>query len=122
MNRSWHNFLGQLIRPDVIDATRSWFANLTAAAASIFAMAITAWMYYGAWSAESETLRISFLLTALVFTHLEVLFGIFYLHRVAMKSLDLKGGPVEIDITTHEQQTKATGTAEAVKEVVKEMQ
>lgn len=95
-----------------IEAFRSWAANLTAICASLFGMFITLLMYYGAWSAETEVLRITFLLTALVFTHLEVLFGIFYLHRVAMKSLELKGGNLELEVQTHDVQTVTKVTTE----------
>lgn len=88
-----------------IDAFRSWAANLTAVCSSLFAMFITLLMYYGSWTAGTEALRISFLLVALVLTHAEVLFGIFYLHRIAMKSLELKGpSGVELEVQTHDVQ------------------
>jgi len=102
-----------VLNPVVIDAFRSWAANLTAVCASLFAMFITLLMYYGSWSAETEILRISFLLVALVLTHAEVLFGIFYLHRISMKSLELKGpSGVELEVTTHDVQTVTTVTNE----------
>lgn len=95
-----------------IDAFRSWAANLTAICSSLFAMFITLLMYYGAWTAGTETLRISFLLVALVLTHTEVLFGIFYLHRITMKSLELKGpSGVELEVQTHDVSAVETITA-----------
>lgn len=96
-------------------------ANLTAVASSLAAIAITGLMYFGAWTAATEVLRLGFLFSALVFTHVEVLFGIFYLHRLAMKSLEVNAGSVELDIRTEQTQAKVSGTAEEVKQVVKEV-
>lgn len=118
----WHNFLRQLLRQEVIDATRSWFANLTAIVGTIFAATITGLMYWGAWSAETESLRLGFLFTALVLTHIEVMMGIAYLHRLAMKSIELNAGSVELDIQTEQTAAKITGTVQEVKEVAKEVQ
>lgn len=117
----WHNFLSQLLRQEVIEATRSWFANLTAAVSSIFAVVITGLMYWGSWSAETESMRLGFLFTALCLTHAEVLVGIFYLHRLAMKSIELNAGSVELDIQTEQTAAKITGTVSEVKEVAKEV-
>ena len=104
-----------MLSPVVIDAFRSWAANLTAVCASLFAMFITLLMYYGSWSAETEVLRITFLLVALVLTHAEVLFGIFYLHRIAMRSLELKGpSGIELEVTTHDVPLVAKVTTETV--------
>ena len=101
----WKSVYNLLTDGKFIDSFRSWAANLTAVCSSLFAVFITLLMYYGVWSAETEVLRISFLLVALVLTHAEVLFGIFYLHRVAMKSLELKGpSGLELEVQTHDVQ------------------
>lgn len=109
----WKTFYKLITDTAFIDSFRSWAANLTAVCSSLFAMFITLLMYYGAWSAETEVLRISFLLVALVLTHAEVLFGIFYLHRISMKSLELKGpSGLELEVQTHDVQAVTKVTTE----------
>ena len=117
----WHNFLSQLVRPEVIDATRSWFANLTAIASTIVALVLTGFLYWGAWTAETETIRISTIAAAVIITHVEVMMGIFYLHRLALKAVELNAGAVELDITTEQTAAKVVGPVSEVKEIVKEV-
>ena len=94
----WFKSLGNnLINPVVIDAARSWMANFSGVAASIFAFLICLIGYYG-WTAESETHRVWLLITALVLTHLEAILCLFYLHRVSLEALKAKVGAVEVSL------------------------
>jgi len=97
-------------------------ANLTAVASTIVALVLTGLLYFGAWSADSETIRVAGIVAATIITHIEVLVGIFYLHRLALKGLELNAGAVELDITTEQSAAKITGPVAEVKEVVKEVQ
>lgn len=97
--QSWWVRLGnRLINPNVIDSARSWFANFSGIAASVFAFLITGMAYYGAWSAQSENLRAGLLITALVMTHAEAILCLFYLHRVSLEALKAKVGAVEVSL------------------------
>ena len=101
-NDRWYDpFKRAFLSPQVIDATRSWFANFSGFVATLFAIFITLLMYYGAWSTDTEVLRISFLLVAVVFTHVEVLICILYLHRVNLEALKLKSGNIEFEVETN---------------------
>lgn len=103
----WHNFLRQLIRQDVIEAARSWFATLSGVAASTFAF-IIALLGYWATNGVDTTL----LILALVFTHIEAILCLFYLQRLSLESLKGKIGVVELEMETH-------GSQPQVQQVVK---
>lgn len=99
MTWDWLKRLGnRLINPAVIDAARSWMANFSGVAASVFAFLITGMAYYGAWTAGSENLRAGLLITALVLTHAEAILCLFYLHRVSLEALKAKVGAVEVSL------------------------
>ena len=95
----WLTALGRRLKnPEVIDAARSWMANFSGVAATMFAFAITAAAYWGAWTAESERLRVGLLFAALVLTHVEAILCLFYLHRVSLEALKAKVGTVEVSL------------------------
>lgn len=98
-SKGWWARLGnRLINERVIDATRSWMANFSGVASSAFAFVITLLAYYGAWTADSEKLRIGLLITALVLTHLQAILCLFYLHRISLEALKAKIGAVEVNL------------------------
>lgn len=95
----WFQGLGnRLTNPVVIDATRSWLANFSGCAATVFGFIITVFVYYGAWTADSETLRLNLLMTALVLTHIEAILCLFYIHRISLEALKAKVGAVEVSL------------------------
>jgi len=95
---AWFRRLGNsLINPIVIDAARSWMANFSGVAASVFAFLIVLMGYYG-WTADSENTRVGLLITALVLTHAEAILCLFYLHRVSLEALKAKVGAVEVSL------------------------
>jgi hypothetical protein len=119
----WLTALGHRLKnPEVIDASRSWMANFSGVAASIFAFLITCAAYWGAWTADSEGMRVGLLITALVLTHAEAILCLFYLHRVSLEALKAKVGAVEVSldaqpvqqVTVTSPQTTIVQTAPAV--------
>lgn len=100
--------LKTLLRPDVIDAVRSWFATLSGVAASgfSFVIVILALVY-------AQTAAATILLVALVLTHIEAILCLFYLQRLSLESLKGKVGVVELEMET------TNGSQPQIQQVVK---
>ena len=88
--------LNPLLRPDVIDAVRSWFATLSGIAASVFSFVIVILALV-----FSQASAGTILITALVLTHIEAILCLFYLQRLSLESLKGKIGVVELEMETH---------------------
>lgn len=84
-----------LLRTDVIDALRSWFATLSGVAASGFAFVIVLMDYFSKHGPSP-----GFMLMALVLTHIEAILCLFYLQRLSLESLKGKIGVVELEMET----------------------